>query len=110
MSLIVFIIWVFAGKIDIVSKGTAMILGKSEISTSRVQITGTVDTVFVRSGDEVKKGDTLLQLKNHELMSKQDQLNQIVKRLEIQKGMLEQLKKSIQSHKMSFSDDVDKKI
>ncbi|EJR71153.1 MULTISPECIES: HlyD family efflux transporter periplasmic adaptor subunit [Bacillus cereus group] len=110
LSLIVFIIWVFAGKIDIVSKGTAMILGKSEISTSRVQITGTVDTVFVRSGDEVKKGDTLLQLKNHELMSKQDQLNQIVKRLEIQKGMLEQLKKSIQSHKMSFSDDVDKKI
>ncbi|WP_460508625.1 HlyD family efflux transporter periplasmic adaptor subunit, partial [Bacillus sp. MN7755] len=40
----------------------------------------------------------------------QNQLDQIVKHLELQKEMLEQLKKSIQSHKISFSDDVDKKI
>lgn len=109
-SFIGFLIWAFVGKIDIVSKGTATIQGKSDISISRVQVTGTIDTVFVRSGDEVKKGDMLIQLKNQELMGKQNQLDQIVKRLELQKEMLEQLKKSIQSHKMSFSDDVDKKI
>ncbi|KMP74554.1 HlyD family efflux transporter periplasmic adaptor subunit (plasmid) [Bacillus wiedmannii] len=110
LSFIGFLIWAFVGKIDIVSKGTATIQGKSDISISRVQVTGTIDTVFVRSGDEVKKGDMLIQLKNQELMGKQNQLNQIVKRLELQKEMLEQLKKSIQSHKISFSDDVDKKI
>lgn len=110
LSFIVFIIWAFVGKIDIVSKGTATIQGKSDISISRVQVTGTIDTVFVRSGDEVKKGDTLIQLKNQELIGKQNQSDQIVKRLELQKEMLEQLKKSIQSHKISFSDDVDKKI
>lgn len=52
----------------------------------------------------------MIQLKNQELIGKQNQSDQIVKRLELQKEMLEQLKKSIQSHKISFSDDVDKKI
>lgn len=110
LSFIVFLIWAFVGKIDIVSKGTATIQGKSDISISRVQVTGTIDTVFVKSGDEVKKGDILIQLKNQELMDKQNQLDQIVKHLELQKEMLEQLKKSIQSHKISFSDGVDQKI
>ncbi len=88
-----FLIWAFVGKIDIVSKGTATIQGKSDISISRVQVTGTIDTVFVKSGDEVKKGDILIQLKNQELMGKQNQLDQIVKHLELQKEMLEQLKR-----------------
>ncbi|MFK4317267.1 MULTISPECIES: HlyD family efflux transporter periplasmic adaptor subunit [unclassified Bacillus (in: firmicutes)] len=110
LSFIGFIIWAFVGKLDIVSKGTAMIQGKSDISVSRVQVTGIVDTVFVRSGDEVKKGDALIQLKNQELMDKQNQMDQIVKHLEGQKSMLEQFKKSVQSHKSSFLDEVDKKI
>ncbi|EJV55952.1 hypothetical protein IEM_05416 [Bacillus cereus BAG6O-2] len=80
MSLLVFMIWAYIGKVDIVSKGTAMIQGKSDISVSRTQIGGIVDTVAVRSGDEVKK------------------------------GMLEQLKQSIQVHKSLFFDDTDKKI
>ncbi|EEM38709.1 hypothetical protein bthur0004_53720 [Bacillus thuringiensis serovar sotto str. T04001] len=69
-----------------------------------------VDTVNVKSGNEVKRGDIILQLKNQELTDKQSQMDQIVQHLEKQKGMLEQLKKSIQSHKSSFPDDVDKKI
>ena len=110
LSLIGFIIWAYVGKLDIVSKGTAMIQGKSDVSVSRTQIPGVVDTISVQSGNAVKKGDTLLQLKNQELMDKQNQMDQIVKHLEGQKEMLEQLKKSIQSHKSSFSDEVDKKI
>ncbi len=35
----------------------------------------------------------MIQLKNQELMGKQNQLDQIVKHLELQKEMLEQLKK-----------------
>ncbi len=35
----------------------------------------------------------MIQLKNQELMDKQNQLDQIVKHLELQKEMLEQLKK-----------------
>ncbi|PNK22987.1 hemolysin D [Bacillus thuringiensis] len=110
ISLLGFIIWAYIGKLDTVSKGTAMIQGKSEISVSRTQISGVVDTVSVQSGDAVKKGDTLLQLKNQELMDKQNQMDQIIKHLEGQKEMLEQLKESIQSHKSSLLDDVDKKI
>lgn len=110
ISLLGFMIWAYVGKLDIVSKGTAMIQGKSDISVSRTQISGVVDTVSVQSGDAVKKGDTLLQLKNQELMDKQNQMDQTVKHLEGQKEMLEQLKKSIQSHKLFFSDEVDKKI
>lgn len=110
ISLLGFIIWAYIGKLDTVSKGTAMIQGKSDISVSRTQISGVVDTVSVQSGDAVKKGDTLLQLKNQELMNKQNQMDQIIKHLEGQKEMLEQLKKSIQYHKSSFSDEVDKKI
>ncbi|HCF55643.1 MAG TPA: hemolysin D [Bacillus sp. (in: Bacteria)] len=110
ISLLGFMIWAYVGKLDIVSKGTAMIQGKSEVSVYRNQIAGIVESVSVRSGDEVKKGDTLVQLKNQELTNKQNQLNQIVKHLEENKGMLEQLKKSIQSHNPSFSDEVDKKI
>ncbi|MGG3043151.1 HlyD family efflux transporter periplasmic adaptor subunit [Bacillus anthracis] len=110
MSLFTFLIWAYVSRVDIVSKGTAMIHGKSDISVSRTQIVGVVDTVNVKSGNEVKKGDILLQLKNQELTDKQNQMNQIVQHLEKQKGMLEQLKESIRSHKSSFPDDVDKKI
>ncbi|HDR7495063.1 TPA: HlyD family efflux transporter periplasmic adaptor subunit [Bacillus cereus] len=110
MSLFAFLIWAYVSRIDIVSKGTAMIQGKSDISVSRTQIVGVVDTVNVKSGNEVKKGDILLQLKNQELTDKQNQMDQIVQHFEKQKGMLEQLKESIRSHKSSFPDDVDKKI
>lgn len=110
ISLLGFIIWAYIGKLDTVSKGTAMIQGKSNISVSRTQIVGVVDTVYVKSGNEVKKGDILLQLKNQELTDKQNQMDQIVQHLEKQKGMLEQLKRSIESNKPSFANDVDKKI
>lgn len=110
ISLLGFIIWAYIGKLDTVSKGTAMIQGKSNISVSRTQIVGVVDTVNVKSGNEVKKGDILLQLRNQELTDKQNQMDQIVQHLEKQKGMLEQLKRSIESHKPSFANDVDKKI
>ena len=57
----------------------------------------------------VKKGDTLIRLKNQKLVDKENQVDQIVKHLEEQKGMLEQLKQSIQSNKPVFSDEIDKK-
>ncbi|MEB8804263.1 HlyD family efflux transporter periplasmic adaptor subunit [Bacillus cereus] len=108
--LLVFVIWACIGKIDTVSKGTAIVQGKSDISVSRNKIVGVVDTVVVKSGDEVKKGDTLIQLKNQELVDKENQFEQVIKHLENQKLMLEQLKQSVKSHKLSFSDKVDEKI
>lgn len=105
-----FIIWAYVGKIDIVSKGTAIVQGNSDISVSRSKIAGTVDNVFVHSGDEVKTGDVLIQLKNYELSGKINQVDQIIKHLERQKEMLEQLKKSINSGKSAFSDEIDVKI
>ncbi|TKH82319.1 biotin/lipoyl-binding protein, partial [Bacillus cereus] len=110
ISLLVFLIWAYIGKIDVVSKGTAMVQGKSDISVSRNNIAGVVDTISVQSGDEVKKGDILIQLKNQELVDKQNQTEQVIKHLENQKMMLEQLKQSVKSHKLSFSDETDKKI
>ncbi|WIG24997.1 HlyD family efflux transporter periplasmic adaptor subunit [Bacillus toyonensis] len=103
-------IWAYVGKIDVVSKGTAIVQGKSDISVSRSQISGTVDSISVHTGDEVKKGDVLIQLKNYEVTDRITQFDQVVKHLERQKEMLEQLKKSIESHKLSFSDGVDGKI
>ncbi|HDR4909320.1 TPA: HlyD family efflux transporter periplasmic adaptor subunit [Bacillus cereus] len=105
-----FIIWAYVGKIDIVSKGTAIVQGNSDISVYRSKIAGTVDNVFVHSGDEVKTGDVLIQLKNYELSGKINQVDQIIKHLERQKEMLEQLKKSINSGKSAFSDEIDVKI
>ncbi|MGN4631663.1 HlyD family efflux transporter periplasmic adaptor subunit [Bacillus cereus group sp. MYBK29-1] len=110
LSLIGFMIWAYIGKFDVVSKGTAIIQGKTDISVSRTEIAGIVDNVVVKSGDEVKKGDTLIQLKNQELTNRQNQTGQAVQYLEEKKRMLEQLKKSIQSHQFSFSNEVDIKI
>lgn len=45
---------------DIVSEGTAIVQGKSEVSVIRTQITGVVEDVLVGSGDEVKQGDVLI--------------------------------------------------
>ncbi|HDR8179184.1 TPA: HlyD family efflux transporter periplasmic adaptor subunit [Bacillus cereus] len=105
-----FSILAYFGKMDIVSEGTAIVQGKSEVSVIRTQITGVVEDVLVVSGDEVKQGDVLVQLKNTELTYKQNQSDQIVKHLEKQKGMLEELKNSIRLKKLSFSDGVDEKI
>ncbi|HHL0974252.1 TPA: HlyD family efflux transporter periplasmic adaptor subunit [Bacillus cereus] len=110
VSVVAFSIWVYVGKLDVVSKGTAIIEGKSDVSVSRTQVGGIVDMVPVQSGDEVKQGDTLVQLRNQDLMDKQNQMDQIVQHLGKQKGMLEQLKQSIQSHQSSFSNEVDPKI
>ncbi|HFT2183473.1 TPA: HlyD family efflux transporter periplasmic adaptor subunit [Bacillus cereus] len=110
LTLLGFIIWAYVGKVDIVSKGTAIVQGKSDMSTIRTQIVGVIENVSVHSGDKVKKGDILIQLKNQELFDKQNQFEQIVKQLEKQKGMLEQLRNSIQSHRLSFNDSVDEKI
>lgn len=110
LCLLVFAIWAYVGKVDIVSKGTAIVEGKSNSSTIRTQIVGIVDTISVQSGDEVKKGETLIQLKNQELTSKQNQLNNVIKHVEEQKAMLEQLKQSIKSEKAIFSKDLDQKI
>ncbi|HDR3493174.1 TPA: HlyD family efflux transporter periplasmic adaptor subunit [Bacillus wiedmannii] len=110
VGLLGFMIWAYFGKLDIVSNGIASIQTNSSISVSRTQISGIVENVNVKSGDEVKKGDTLIRLKNQELTAKQKQMSQILQHLEEQKEMLEQLKQSIQSHKLSFSDTVDKKI
>ncbi|SHH99228.1 HlyD family efflux transporter periplasmic adaptor subunit [Virgibacillus chiguensis] len=67
LFLICFIIWAIYGNFEVVSKGTAMVESKSDVSVSRAQVQGIVDTVHVSSGDEVKKGDILLYLKNQEL-------------------------------------------
>ncbi|TKH18982.1 HlyD family efflux transporter periplasmic adaptor subunit [Bacillus wiedmannii] len=108
--IVTFMIWAYIGKIDIVSKGTAIVQAKSEISVIRTQMTGVIEAVMVRPGDEVKKGDVLVKLKNEDLVHKQKQLDQIIKQLEGQIGMLEELKKSIQFKKESFSNGVDVKI
>lgn len=110
LTLLGFIIWAYVGKVDIVSKGTAIVQGKSDMSTIRTQIVGVIENISVHSGDEVKKGDILIQLKNQELLDKQNQFEKIVEQLENQKGMLEQLRNSIQSHRLSFNDSVDEKI
>lgn len=110
LSLLGFIIWAYIGKFDVVSKGTAIIQSKTDISVSRTGIVGIVDNVMVKSGDEMKKGDTLIQLKNQELTNRQNQTDRTVQYLEEKKGMLEQLKQSIQSHQSSFSNGVDIKI
>ncbi|MBY0134311.1 HlyD family efflux transporter periplasmic adaptor subunit [Bacillus cereus] len=110
LTLLGFIIWAYVGKVDIVSKGTAIVQGKSDMSTIRTQIVGVIENISVHSGDEVKKGDILIQLKNQELLDKQNRFEKIVEQLEKQKGMLEQLRNSIQSHRLSFNDSVDEKI
>ena len=103
-------IWVWIGTIDIVSKGTAFIQEKDSPNTLRLPMTGTVENITVKDGQEVKQGDILLQLKNIELDSKQQQIEQVVQQKEEQKKMLEELKQSIQAHQPSFSKNIDIKI
>lgn len=104
------IVWAWIGTIDIVNKGTAIIQENSDANTLRLSIGGNVETTVVKNGDEVKKGDMLLQLKNTELDIKQQQIEQMVQQKEEQKKMLEQLKQSMQTHEPSFTKNIDIKI
>ncbi|MEK4419172.1 HlyD family secretion protein [Bacillus sp. FSL K6-0268] len=104
------IIWAWVGTMDIVNKGTAIIQESDSANIIRLPIGGTVETICVKNGEEVKQGDTLLQLKNIELDSKQQQLEQVIQQKNEQKNMLEEFKKSIQIHKPSFSKQIDVKI
>ncbi|PGX90173.1 hemolysin D [Bacillus cereus] len=101
--LIGFCLWAYFGKIDIVSKGTAIIQGKKEVSMVQSRLGGTVSHVAVHSGDYVRKGDTILQIKNQELVDEQNNLDSIVLHLESKKNMLIELKESVSNNKPFFS-------
>ncbi len=47
---------------EIVSKGTAIVQGESDIGIVRAQSIGIVDEMFVHTGDKVKKGEALMQV------------------------------------------------
>ncbi|PES31056.1 HlyD family secretion protein [Bacillus thuringiensis] len=103
-------LWAYLGKIDIVSKGTAIVQGGQDVSIIRTSLSGIVEELRVKSGDEIKKGDIIIQLKNEELMDKKKQLNLMINHIEIQKNMLLQLKSSIEKEVNSFSENVDSKF
>ncbi|AEW58252.1 TPA: HlyD family efflux transporter periplasmic adaptor subunit [Bacillus cereus] len=108
--LIGFSIWALFGKVDIVSKGNASIQNKEDLIIYKSQINGVVSSVFVKSGDTVKKGDILIQLENQDLSNKKNELEAALKNFEMNKSMLEQLKNSIKLNQDSFMDDIDKKF
>ncbi|MCM3737939.1 HlyD family secretion protein [Bacillus cytotoxicus] len=110
LFLTVFFVWTYFGTIDIVSKGTAIVHGKSDVDVIRSQVGGTVNKIKVHSGDYVRKGDTLIQVQNQELEDKRQQLGEILQKLELEKSMLDQLKNSIQDNKSSFNGKIDDKV
>ncbi|EJR54178.1 hypothetical protein IIO_05788 [Bacillus cereus VD115] len=101
--LIVFILWAYFGKIDIVSKGTAVIQEKKEASMVQSRVGGTVSQITVHSGDYIRKGDTILQIKNQELVNEQRKLNDTLSHLNSKKNGLIELKKSVSNNKSLFS-------
>ncbi|PFB95323.1 hemolysin D [Bacillus cereus] len=104
------ILWGYLGKIDIVSKGTAIVQSGQDVSIIRTSLNGIVEELRVKSGDEIKKGDIIIQFKNEELMDKKKQLDIMINHIEIQKNMLFQLKSSIEKEVNSFSENVDSKF
>lgn len=104
------ILWGYLGKIDIVSKGNAIVQSGQDVSIIRTSLNGIVEELRVKSGDEIKKGDIIIQLKNEELMDKKKQLDLMINHIEIQKNMLLQLKSSIEKEANSFSENVDSKF
>ncbi|KAF6688954.1 hemolysin D [Bacillus cereus] len=104
------ILWGYLGKIDIVSKGTAIVQSGQDVSIIRTSLNGIVEELRVKSGDEIKKGDIIIQFKNEELMDKKKQLDIMINHIEIQKNMLLQLKSSIEKEVNSFSENVDSKF
>lgn len=102
-------LWGYLGKVDIVSKGTAIVQGEQEVSLVRTQLGGVVEDIKVKSGDQIKKGDVIIQFKNQELIDKQKQVNLMIGHIESQKETLLELKSSIEKGVSSFSDSVDNK-
>lgn len=103
-------LWGYLGKVDIVSKGTAIVQGAQDVTLIRTPLNGIVEELKVKSGDEIKKGDIIIQLKNEELMDKKKQLDLMINHIENQKKMLLQLKLSIEKGVSSFSENVDNKF
>lgn len=103
-------LWGYLGKVDIVSKGTAIVQGAQDVSLIRTPLNGIVEELKVKSGDGIKKGDIILHLKNEELIDKKKQLDLMINHIENQKKMLLQLKLSIEKGVSSFSEDVDNKF
>lgn len=67
LLLIALVLWAFLGYIPIIVKGKGMIISQSGLSLVQARISGTINDLKVKPGDQVKKNDILMNIYDPQL-------------------------------------------
>lgn len=62
LLMVILIVWASVSKVDIITQATGEVVTDERVKTIQPKELGTVTAIFVRNGQEVKKGDRLIQL------------------------------------------------
>ncbi len=102
LSLIVFIIWANIAKVDEIVRSKGKVIPSGENKVVQNLEGGIVEEILVKEGDSIKKGDTLLKIKN--IKSKSDLAQYISKKNELS-AKLKRLYAQANLKPLNFSKD-----
>lgn len=103
---VIAVIWSYYGEIDENIKAQGIVRPNQKISSIRNQITGKVENVNLKEGDQVKKGDLLFTIEHSILDIQRDTLASTYDKTNLELKNLEKLKKSIVEDKNYFDDSL----
>lgn len=103
--LIVALIWTNIAKTDVVVTASGSVVPEGDVITVKSYVSGTVEKIYVSNGQNVKKGDILIQL-NSDIKADITQLNNQIKISSAELDVYEKLLNNTDISKIS-SDDYD---
>ncbi|EOU1871540.1 HlyD family efflux transporter periplasmic adaptor subunit [Clostridium perfringens] len=107
--IVTFIIWAWFSEKEIVVKVNGLVRPNSEIQAVSNIVQGEVESVKMKNGENVSKGDVLFKIKSTELEDKKNQVDEQIEYINTDNENLEKLTKSINDNTNYFENNDNEK-